>query len=459
MSDRPAARWGEVELRRIAEGALRAVGTEGQQAEALIIARTGSLTRFASAAIHQNVSSREAELRLRVARGTRVAIVTTDRLDEEGIRRAAATANDLVARAPEDPRFGGIPAPRPIADAPSAYCERTAEAAPLDRARAAKVICDAARAKGLSAAGFVATNTQELAVASTLGTWAYSPQTTAEAQLAAIGDEGSAYAQRVSHDLDRLDVSGVAAEAVTKALAAQRPREMDPGDHEVVLEPYAVYDIVAFLSGQLTGQAVEEGRSFVGGRMGERVTGPVTLVDDPFDPDGMPRAFDFEGQPSDRVTLIEQGRARAVVYDSGTAHRTGNANTGHALPPGSGQPSAPMHRRLEAGTATREELIRSVSRGLLVTRFYYTRWVHQLRTIVTGMTRDGTFAIIDGEIAYPVKNFRFTQSYHEALGAVRGIGNELMLLVPAEQFGIQATAARVPVLHLASFSFTGATRF
>ena len=459
MSDRSEAQWGEVELRRIAEGALRAVGTEGQQAEAIIIARTGSLTRFANAAIHQNVSSREAELRLRVARGTRVAIVTTSRLDGDGIRRAAATANDLVARAPEDPRFGGLPSPRPIAGAPSAYSERTADAAPLDRARAAKLICDAARAKGLRAAGFVATNTQELAVASTLGTWAYTAQTTAEAQLAAIGDEGSAYAQRVSHDLDRLDVDGVAQEAVAKAIAAQRPREMEPGDHEVVLEPYAVYDMVAFLSSQLTGEAVEEGRSFVGGRLGQRVTGPVTLVDDPFDPECLPRAFDFEGQPSDRVTLIDDGTASAVVYDSGTAHRTGNSNTGHALPPGAGQAAASMHRRLEAGTATREELIRSVSRGLLVTRFYYTRWVHQLRTIVTGMTRDGTFAIIDGEIAYPVKNFRFTQSYHEALAGVRGIGNELMLLVPAEQFGIQATAARVPALHLASFSFTGATRF
>ncbi|HEY8655327.1 MAG TPA: DNA gyrase modulator, partial [Candidatus Limnocylindria bacterium] len=152
--------WGEDELRRIAEDALRAVGTTGRQAEAMIIARTGSLTRFAKAAIHQNVSSREAELRLRVARGTRVAMVTTDRLDLEGIRRAAATANDLVTRAPEDPRFGGLPAPRPIAAAPSSYSPQTAEAAPLARARAAKVICDAARARGLGAAGFVATNTQ-----------------------------------------------------------------------------------------------------------------------------------------------------------------------------------------------------------------------------------------------------------------------------------------------------------
>lgn len=451
--------WGEPELRRVAEAALRAAGTDGQQVEALIIARTGSLTRFANAAVHQNVSSREAELRIRVARGTRVAMVTTDRFDDLGIRRAAATVNDLVARAPEDPGFGGLPAPRPIAVAPSSYSERTAEASALDRARAAKLICDAARSRGLRVAGFVATNTQELAVASSLGTWAYGPETTAEAQLAAIGDDGSAYAQRVSPDLDRLDVRGAADEAVAKALAAQRPREMDPGDHEVVLEPYAVFDIVKFLSEQLTGQAVEEGRSFVGGHIGERVTGPVTLVDDPFDPECLPRAFDFEGQPSDRVTLIADGTARAVVYDSGTAHRAGAANTGHALPPGSGQPSAPMHRRLEAGTATREELIRSVSRGLLVTRFHYTRWVHQLRTIVTGMTRDGTFAIVDGEIAHPVKNFRFTQSYHEALAGVRGIGNELSLLVPAEQFGIQASAARVPVLHLASFSFTGATRF
>lgn len=459
MTGSGAAVWGETELRRIAEAAIAATGTSGQAVEATLIARTGSLTRFANAAIHQNVSSREAELRLRVARGTRVAIVTTDRLDAEGIRRAAATANDLVGRAPEDPRFGGLPAPRPIAPVASSYSARTAEATPLDRARAAKQICDAAIAQGLRVAGFVATNTQELAVASSLGTWAYGPQTIAEAQLAAIGDDGSAYAQRVASDLDRLDVAGAASEAVTKAKAAQHPREMAPGDHEVILEPYAVSDIVSFLSSQLTGNAIEEGRSFVGGRLGERVTGPVTLVDDPLDPLGLPRAFDFEGQPSDHVTLIADGVAQAVVYDSGTAHRTGAVNTGHALPPGSGQSSAPMHRRLEPGTATREELIRSVKSGILVTRFYYTRWVHQLRTIVTGMTRDGTFAIIDGEIAYPVKNFRFTQSYHEALTGVRGIGNEAMLLVPAEQFGIQASASRVPVLHLASFSFTGATRF
>ena len=225
----------------------------------------------------------------------------------------------------------------------------------------------------------------------------------------------------------------------------------------MILEAYAVRDIVAFLGMQLTGLAVEEGRSFVAGKLGERVTGPVTLVDDPFDGEGLARAFDFEGQPSDRLTLIEDGTARAVVYDSATAHRTGERNTGHAVFPNAFISAAPMHLRLEPGTQSREELIRGVKRGVLVTRFWYTRPVHQLRTIVTGMTRDGTFAIEDGEIAYPVKNFRFTQSYHEALAGTRAIGSELSLLLPAESFGVQAASQRVPALHLASFDFTGAT--
>jgi len=449
--------FGERELRVICDKALAA--SEGDQTEAVVVARTAGLTRFANAAIHQNVVSREAELRVRVVRGTRVAIVSTDRLDDEGIRRAAKDASDLATLTPENPTFGGLPSDRGLRPAPSAYVERTAQASPLDRARAAKQLCDAARAASLTAAGYVSTSVQELAIASSLGVWAYAPATTSDAELAAIGDAGSAFAQRISLDLGTLDVAGCAAEAVEKATAAQKPRDLSPGAHEVVLEPYAVRDIVSFLGGQLTGNAVEEGRSFVIGKLGQKVTGDVTLVDDPFDPQGLPRAFDLEGQPSERVTLLERGVARAVVYDSGTAHRTKQKNTGHALPSNPFQPAAPMHLRLEPGDRTREQLIRDTKRGVLVTRFWYTRWVHQLRTIVTGMTRDGTFAIVDGEIAYPVKNFRFTQSYHDALGGTLGVGSELALLVPGEQFGLQVSSFRVPAVRLASFNFTGATQY
>jgi predicted Zn-dependent protease len=447
--------FGERDLRAIAERAMRAA--KGDQAEALIIGRTVSLTRYANSAIHQNVTSREAELRVRVVVGHRRATATTNRLDDEGIRRAAELASDLARRSPEDPTFPGLPAPRVIPPSPSAYVEKTAEATPLDRARAAKTLCDAATALRLVAAGFVATNVQEIAVANTLGTWAYAPETYAEAQIAAIGDDGSAFAQRVSPDVTSLDVAGAASEAVGKASIAQHPRDLAPDTYEVVLAPYAVRDMVSFLGSQLNGLAVEEGRSFVGGKIGQQVTGPVTLVEDPFDSRSIPRAFDFEGQPSDRLTLIEKGVARAVVFDSVTAFRNKAENTGHAQPFLT-QPGA-MHMRLEPGDKTRDQLVAGVKKGVLVTRFHYTRWVHQLRTIVTGMTRDGTFAILDGEIVHPVKNFRFTQSYHEALGGVRGISKDLSLLVTAEQFGLMTSCQRVPALHLAAFTFTGTTRY
>jgi predicted Zn-dependent protease len=213
-------------------------------------------------------------------------------------------------------------------------------------------------------------------------------------------------------------------------------------------------DIVSFLGQQLTGMAVEEGRSFVAGKIGEKVTGPVTLVDDPFDPDGQPMAFDYEGHPASRVTLIENGIARAVVYDSQTAARMKAQNTGHALPPNPFMSVAPMHTRLEPGDKTREQLITDTKRGLLVTRFHYTRWVHQLRTIVTGMTREGTFLIENGEIAAPVKNLRFTQSYADALGGTLGIGRDLHLIP-----GFMGMSRRVPALRLSAFTFTGATRY
>ena len=165
-------------------------------------------------------------------------------------------------------------------------------------------------------------------------------------------------------------------------------------------------------------------------------------------------AFDYEGYPASRVTLIENGVAKAVVYDSQSAARVGAANTGHALPPNPFLSVAPMHTRLEPGDRTREQLIADTKRGLLITRFHYTRWVHQLRTIVTGMTREGTFLIENGEIAGPVKNLRFTQSYADALGGTLGIGRELRL----EQ-GFGGLSRRIPALHLSAFTFTGATRY
>jgi predicted Zn-dependent protease len=98
-------------------------------------------------------------------------------------------------------------------------------------------------------------------------------------------------------------------------------------------------------------------------------------------------------------------------------------------------------------------MIRSTERGLYISRFWYTRLVHPRDCVITGMTRDGVFLIENGELAYPVKDLRFTQSYVEALAKVETVGEETRLLM--SEFGGQAT--RAPALKLSEFRFTGLT--
>jgi predicted Zn-dependent protease len=166
--------------------------------------------------------------------------------------------------------------------------------------------------------------------------------------------------------------------------------------------------------------------------------------------------FDFEGVPKQRVDLIDDGVARGVVYDSYRAGKEeGKLSTGHALPAPNAMGPFPVNLFFSPGDATLEEMISSTERGIYVTRFHYTRPVEPKQVVITGMTRDGTFLIENGKIAYPVKNLRFTQSYLEALNHVDMIGQTPRLLA-----GMGGLArASVPALKLGSFSFTGATEF
>lgn len=448
---------GERALRDAAETALRAA--RGDEAEALVLARDLALTRFANNEIHQNMSINSADLRIRVARGTRVASVWTNRLDRDGLEAAARQAGELAAIAPENPQWPGLPSGAKAPKA-NAFSDATAEASPEQRARAAALICGPARAEGFRAAGFVSTTASEVAVANSHGVWAYQPATMAEAQAVVLGDSGSAYSDRLHRDVASVEAESLADEVLAKARHAQSPRDIAPGTYEVVLEPYAVADIVEFLTEQMSGLAVEEGRSFVGDRIGEKLMDDtVTIVEDPLDPEGFPRGFDFEGTPTERMTLVERGIARGVVYDSQTAARNKARNTGHGLYFAETYP-LPMHVRLEAGALSREKLIGGVRRGLLVTRFWYTRWVLPLQTIVTGMTRDGVFAIENGEVAHPVKNLRFTQSYHGAFGDVVAMERVLKLQrIDKFSYSFEAGHLRVPAVHLAAFTFTGATQY
>ena len=188
--------------------------------------------------------------------------------------------------------------------------------------------------------------------------------------------------------------------------------------------------------------------------LGHQIMGQnVSIWDDGLDPRGLPTAIDFEGVPKQRVDLITNGVAKAVVHDTATAARAGAASTGHGLPaPNAFGPMA-WNLFMSPGSSAKEVMLSGIERGVWVTRFHYVNIVHEKRGILTGMTKDGTFLIEDGRITRPIRNLRFTQSIPEAFSAIEAIGSETRL-VAAEYSGINA---RVPALRLAKFAFTGAT--
>jgi predicted Zn-dependent protease len=209
------------------------------------------------------------------------------------------------------------------------------------------------------------------------------------------------------------------ATAVRKCLAARHPGDVEPGEYVVVMEPSAVATALQMLAYMgMNGISFIEGRSYASGRLGTKVTSEmVTVVDDWRDPDTSPLPFDFEGVPRQRVTLIDRGIASAMIYDRTAAARANARSTGHAVP-GGGMPGGyPLHLSMNAGDSTIREMVAGTERGIYITRFNYANPVHPVKTIFTGMTKDGTFMIEDGRIGRPLRNLRFTDSILDGLFA------------------------------------------
>ncbi|MCL4490028.1 MAG: TldD/PmbA family protein [Chloroflexi bacterium] len=427
---------------------------KADQAEVIFSGTDAALTRFANSHIHQNVAEANTELRVRLVYGKKIGVASSNDVSPEALKRTVDTARAIAQLQPENPEFKSLPSPQPIQRV-DAFVERTASFSPERRAQVVNVLCRKAKEKGVVAAGAFYTLSMETAVANSLGVFAYHAGTVADVNTVMLSDAGSGYAAFTHPDAGQVNAEALAIEAIDKALKGRAPQPVEPGDYTVLLEPYAVTDLTDMLADlSFSALAVQEDRSFMKGRIGEKVMSEtVTLWDDGCSPETIPLPFDYEGVPRQKVLLVENGIARGLVYDTATAQRDNRPSTGHSLPaPNSYGPFA-EHMFMAPGSAPLADMIRSVDRGIWVTRFWYTRVVHPMKVLITGMTRDGTFLIENGEVTRPVKNLRFTTSYLEALNQVRSISRETKLF----RDDWTGAARRVPAILVDGFRFTGVT--
>ena len=410
-----------------------------------------SLTRYASNSIHQNVSHSNALLHIRAVVGKRQGRATTNDLSDDGIRKMVEQARQSALLIPEDPDFNGLPTPGtpPVV---AAYDEATADCSPKARAQVVGAVCRKAADQGLSASGAYRTGTQEMAVMSSQGARAYHAGTFSGLIITTMSDTSAGWAKGGSWRLSDIDVELLADDAISKTMRGRGPRPVEPGMYTVVLDPYAVDDILESLSMYGMGaQIVQDGRSWMNGVMGQCAMSPlVSIWDDGTNPEGWPVPFDTEGVPRQVVDIVKDGVVGGPVHSSYTAGKEGRDSTGHQAY-FTGGPLA-TNLLMREGNDTLDGMIASTKRGLYITRFFYTRLAHSQGCVMTGMTRDGVFLIENSELSYPVKNLRFTQSYVDALAGVEAVGKDRKLVL--NEYGF---ATLVPALKLRSFNFTGIT--
>ncbi len=386
---------------------------------------------------------------------------TTNRLDAAGLAAAAAQARDgAQAAARSGPgEYPGLPA-RASARAHDGFDAATAALEAADASAALGAAFAACGAAALEAFGIWTAGEVRTSLVSSRGVQLTAALTDAHMKVIARDPRGhSGFAAATAVRAGAIDAGAIARAAVAK-VSASEPVALEPGDYRVVLEHAAVGTLLEFLGDlAFNGLAHVEGRGALCGRIGERVAAArINLADSPLAPGTLPRAFDAEGVPKRPVPLIQDGIAHAVVHDRHSAARASARSTGHALAPG-GAPDGPAPTNLVlagGGAATLEELCAPIERGLYVTRLWYVNAVEPRHTVLTGMTRDGTFLIEDGAIGRPVRDVRFTDSALRILDATEELSTGQRLVGESDLYGRRfATGVLCPALRAAGLRVSG----
>ncbi|MCC6771710.1 MAG: TldD/PmbA family protein [Gemmatimonadaceae bacterium] len=378
--------------------------------------------------------------------GAKHAVVTTNELTDEALRRAVEKSETLARLAPDDPE--SMPQLPPQQYQPvEAYFPSVADMSAEARARIALTALEPCRSAGdLTAAGFLQNNAFFTAFGSSTGLFAYHRGTSSNytVTVRTTDGTGSGWAGAEHNDAGQVDFAAVSRRAIEKARASQKPVAIEPGRYTVIMEPQAVGDLCQLIGFYADARATDEGRSpFVkqggGTKVGEKIVDErINLYADPFDPMVRAQPFDGDGLPLGRQEFVRTGVLETLYYSRFWAKKKGVQPTG-----------APTSFLMRGGSASVEDMIKSTPRGILVTRLWYLREVDPRTILYTGLTRDGTFLIENGKVSRAVKNFRFNDSPLFMLNNLETLGR------PERLAGTEAGGAVVvPAIKVRDFNFT-----
>lgn len=387
----------------------------------------------------------DTDLVVQVAYGKRTGTATINSFDDASLERVVRRAEELAKLAPENPEF--MPAVEKQAFRPSqTFNPATAAITPEFRANVAADSIAACKADNLVAAGFLQDGQRFEAFANSRGNTGYQQASGMDytCTVRTADGHGSGWVGRSLGDASRFDVKRDIDIAVRKARGSVDAKALEPGKYTVILEPAASAGLISFMMNFFDARQADEGRSFLskkggGNKLGEQVYDPrVNLRANPWDPDVPVMPWDDEGLAREDMPIVQNGKVVALDYSRYWAQKNGKRAVG-----------TPGNLIMSGGDKSTADLVRGTQKGILVTRTWYIRMVDPQTVLLTGLTRDGTFYIEDGQIKYPIKNFRFNESPVIMLNNIEELGKPVRV-----QGDESSLLMMLPPMKLRDFTFT-----
>jgi len=379
--------------------------------------RTGNI-RYARNTVNTSGETNELSLSITSVYGKKSGSTTINELSEEALKRAVARAEEIAALAPENPEYLPMLGPQNYS-ASKTFSQSTDSINPEFRAQLAVDSIKPCVENNLTAAGYLEDYSGFVATGNSKGLFGYNQSTSVDftVTVRTADGKGSGYAGRDLNDASLLKAGQVTSIAAQKAMASVNAQAIEPGKYTVILEPMAANDLLRLLASGMDARNADEGRSFLskkggGNKLGEKLFDErVTIYSDPNHPDIPAAPWSGEGFPLEKTTWVENGVVKNMFYSRYWAQKQGVK----VVP-------RPQGFIFAGGNQSLGDMIKTTERGILVTRFWYIRAVDPQTLLYTGLTRDGTFYIENGQIKFPVKNFRFNESPIIMLNNIEAIG-------------------------------------
>ena len=411
-----------------------------------ITSSSQATTRFANSQISQNIAIDETIVELTVYDGKKEATCKTNSLTDEALKRLAIDTETLLKHVP-DGEYEVFPFSREALREKEAECVLCKEFDDKNRAEIVKEGVSHIK-KDFTASGALNINHNTIAVGNTEGKIRIAEYDQLNFNTVVTHKDGTAGAGECVSYTDAPDIVSLFKKAQSTAEAARKPIEPELGFNTVVLSPVAFADLISYVTRMLNAGAVEKGVSFAIGRLNKQIFGEnLTIIDDVRTLGTRPVLFDYEGNIRTTLSLVEKGYVKSFLYDNKLAKKHGIINTGHAIS-NKGLGGYAMNIIVEPGNTCMDRIIQGVQKGVYINEFHYTNMVNARNLQVTGLTRNGTFLIENGEITKPISTVRFTVSLLDVFNTITALSTK------REQIGGYMGSILTPGARIEKFIFT-----